>query len=236
MPWQILSEQTDPAKVMLFYCIQSEHANLLLGWQVRYSFSPFSGSLSLSLSLTHFLSPVYPFIAKSNSTPTHTFLSHSLTHTHARTHSFPPLVSLAHVFHLVLPFLCLFLTSLYSQLSIGTIPANYPQCHSHYFPISAANLLHTFLSPTLADPSAPRQLLANFSSLSALKESKERNKDGRGRKKGKEMAKECTSQTLIRMQLQTGVSEVHFLIVSTESCTQSRTHMHAHTQTQTNLL
>ncbi len=150
-------------------------------------------ALSPSFFLTHFLSPVYLFIAEPNSTPTHTFLSlsyththtHTHVHTHTRTHSFPPLVSLAHVFHLVLPFLCLFLTSLYSQLSIGTIPANYPQCHSHYFPISAANLLHTFLSPTLADPSAPRQLLANFSSLPALKESKERNKDGRGRKKRK---------------------------------------------------
>lgn len=142
-------------------------------------------------------------------------------------HSFPSLVSLAHVFHLILPFLCLFLTSLYSPLSIGTIPANYPQCHSHYFHISAANLLHTFLSPTLADPSAPRQLLANFSSLSALKASKERNKDWKGRKKGKEMAKEYTSQTLIRMQLQTGVVEVHFLIVCTETCTQSHRLTHS---------
>lgn len=42
------------------------------------------------------------------------------------------------------------------------------------------------------------------------------------------MAKEYTSQTLIRMQLQTGVVEVHFLIACTETCTQARTQ--AHTQ------
>jgi len=116
--------------------------------------------LSLSLSLTCCLSPytVYPPIAKLNNTLHIHFssslslsLAHTHTHTHTHTHvQSPPLfVSLAHVFHLILPFLCLFLTSLYSQLSIGTIPANYPQCHSHYFPISATNLHHTFLSPTL---------------------------------------------------------------------------------------
>ena len=183
MPWQILSEQTDPAKVMLFYCIQSEHANLHVGWHVRYSFSPFpgSGSLSLSFSLLIWYIPSL----QRRITHLHIHFPHTHTHTQTQTRSPPPLVSLAHVFHLILPFLCLFLTSLYSQLSIGTIPANYPQCHSHYFPISAANLLHTFLSPTPADPSVPRQLLPNFSFLSTLKESKERNKDGRERKKRK---------------------------------------------------
>lgn len=44
------------------------------------------------------------------------------------------------------------------------------------------------------------------------------------------MAKDCTSQTLIRMQLQTGVVEVCYLIVCaetcTESCTQSFTNKH----------
>lgn len=113
----------------------------------------------------------------------HHLLEIMYIHTHART----PLVSLAHVFHLILPFLCL-LTSLYSQLSIGTIPANYPQCHSHYFPISTANLLHTFRSPPLPstpqqDPSAPRQLLANFSSPSA-KEDKDKNTGGEGESQG----------------------------------------------------
>ncbi len=148
MPWQILSEQTDPAKVMLFYCIQSEQANLHVGWHVRY------GSSSLSLPLTCSFSLLIRYILSLQSQITHLNIHFGLTHAHSRSHTHipPPLVSLAHVFHLVLLFLCLFLTSLYSQLSIGTIPANYPQCHSHYFPISAANLLHTFLSPTLARP------------------------------------------------------------------------------------
>lgn len=134
MPWQILSEQTDPTKVMLFYCIQSVNANLHVGWHVHYSISPFSGSCSLAV--THLL--------QSQITHLHIHFSLSLSFSHTCTHSFSPLVSLPHVFHLILPFLCLFLTSLYSQPSIGTIPANYPQCHSHYFPISATNLLHTF--------------------------------------------------------------------------------------------
>lgn len=50
---------------------------------------------------------------------------------------------------------------------------------------------------------------------------------GKGKKR-KAMAKECTSQTLIRMQLQTGVAEVHFLIV--------HTHTHKHKLTYTNNL
>lgn len=103
--------------------------------------------LPLSLSLTSSLLTLYIPSLQSQITHLHIHFSLSLSLSYAHTQFPPPLVSLAHVFHLVLPFLCLFLTSLYSQLSIGTIPANYPQCHSHYFPISAANLLHTFLFP-----------------------------------------------------------------------------------------
>ncbi|MEQ2232850.1 hypothetical protein ILYODFUR_015672 [Ilyodon furcidens] len=95
--------------------------------------------LNLALSVTY--TPphtVYSFIAKSNETPSHTIspsLSLSLSHAHIHTPSFLLLVRLAHIFHLILPFLCLFLTSLYSQSSIGAIPANYPQYYSHYFPV-----------------------------------------------------------------------------------------------------
>lgn len=134
-----------PTKVMLFYCIQSEHANLHVGWHERCSFSLSSVSRSL---------PVMNSVLKLNilslqSLSTHLHIHCSLSHMH----TFPPLVSLAHIFHLILPVLCLFLTSLYSQLSIGTIPANYPQCHSHYFPISAANLLNPIAHhPTPAPP------------------------------------------------------------------------------------
>ena len=145
--------------------------------------------LTFSQSLT-----LYILIAKSNNT--YTYISPPLTHIPC----FLPLVSLAHVFHLILPFLCLSLTSLYSQLSIGAIPANYLQCHSHYFPISATNLLHTFLSPALADPSAHRQFSARLSSVCLEREERMKLKQ-EGKKKWKEMANDYTSQTLIRIQL-----------------------------------
>ena len=149
------------------YFIVYSLSTLICTWDDMYAIVFLHSLHSPSASLTFSL--LIWYIPSLQSRITHLHIHFTLLHSHAHTHSFPPLVSLAHVFHLVLPFLCLFLTSLYSQLSIGTIPANYPQCHSHYFPISATNLLHTFLSPTLADPSAPRQLLANFSSLSTLK-------------------------------------------------------------------
>lgn len=186
MPWQILSESNDPIKVTQVYCIQSEFANLHVGWHVRYRVSSFTGALAFSLSLTFSLSCslhyiVYPLISKSDNTPTHTVFfcqSHAQTHTRLHTNVVPHLVF--HTFSSTyFPSLCLFLTSLYSQLSIDSIPANYLQCLTHYFPISAANLLHTPCPPythtTLVDPSALRQLLANFSSVS--KDNKERNKE-----------------------------------------------------------
>lgn len=133
------------------YFIVYSLCTLIRTWDDMYAvvllLSLASPSLSLSLSLTLSFPPytVYPLIAKSSNTPTHIFLCLSFS-------LFPTLVSLAHVFHLILPFLRLFLASLYSQLSIGSIPANYLQCHSHYFPISAANLLHTFFSPHSSRP------------------------------------------------------------------------------------
>lgn len=134
MPWQILSEQTDPIKVMLFYCIQS--STLICTWDDMYAIVFL---LTLVLPPTPYI--LYTPHAKSNNTITHLHLSLTLIHTQPH--------RLAHVFHLVLSFLCLFFTSLYSQLCIDSIPANYPRCHSHYFPISIANLLHTFHFPPL---------------------------------------------------------------------------------------
>lgn len=144
-----------PIKVMAFYCIQSEHTNLR--WTVKtLQYFPSSHSCTF-LSPHSRLSPVKLYIhtwQKTNCSFSLVFFHHFLEIMHIHTHTHTPLVSLAHVFHLILPFLCL-LTSLYSQLSIGTIPANYPQCHSHYFPISTANLLHTFLPPPHPNPAGP---------------------------------------------------------------------------------
>lgn len=209
MPWQILSEQTDPIKVTLFYCIQSEHTNLHAGRRVHYSFSPFPGCGSFSH--THFL-----FSLRSQITHFHIRfpITHLGSHAHPETPPPPLLVSLAHVFHLILPFLCL-LTSLYSQLSIGTIPANYPQCHSHYFPISTANLLHTFLPP---HPSRTRQLPDSFQQTSALRQVKrlkikiKMGGEEKNRKKRKDWDNGIYFETLIRAQPQTGVTKVRFIM------------------------
>lgn len=98
---------------------------------------PSTPSLSVAPSLPlHYI--VYPLIFKSDNTPTHTVVC-SRSHTHTCTQMPPPL-GILHLFQHILSILCLFLTSLYSQLSIASIPANYLRCLTHYFPIFTANL------------------------------------------------------------------------------------------------
>lgn len=81
MAWQILWKQSDPAKVMLFYCIQSVQVNRHVGLHMGLTLAIFL-YLSFLLPLTHPSYTVNPFVAKSSNTPTHTSLFFFTTHIH----------------------------------------------------------------------------------------------------------------------------------------------------------
>lgn len=127
------------------------------------------------------------YIFSLNSWVTHLhiqYISHSLSHYLSLTHILYTVQVMAYTYTHFSPH-SPFFSHHYIPYSPGTVPANYPQCHSHYFPILAANLLHTFpFPPTLAEPSAPRQLLASFSS-SSTSEAKRKKKQRQEAEKNK---------------------------------------------------